>query len=105
MKKGDAVVLIMKKMLFAGENLDEKKYACKVFQYDTKREVIFLELENDDLPAISLDAIYECNIKEDNHLTVCTGRIGERYHNQHGKIIKLEINNGFYKINLKSVDK
>ena len=105
MKTGDAVVLIMKKMLSTGKGLDEKKYACKVVQYDAKREAIFLSLENDELPAISLDAVYECNIKEAQEVIACTGRIGERYCNQHGKILKLEINNGFYKINLKSVDK
>lgn len=105
MKTGDAVVLIMKKMLLAGEELAGKKYACKVVQYDAKREAVFLSLENDDLPAISLDAIYECNIREDYDLIACTGRIAERYCNQHGKILKFKINNGFYKINLKSVDK
>ena len=105
MKKGDAVILVMKKCLLANRELGDKMYACRVVQYDVKREVLYLALENDTLSAISLDAIYECNIKEEKDVVSCTGRIRERYENQHGKIIKLEIKSGFYKISVNSVDK
>ncbi|MBQ8559257.1 MAG: hypothetical protein IJ439_04660 [Tyzzerella sp.] len=105
MKPGNDAKLLMKKTLRKGSNLDEKPYLCKVFRYDVKQESIYLVLKNDEVTALSLDAIYECSIRESERDTFCTGRIKERYHNESGKILKFEIENGFYKINLKSVDK
>ena len=105
MKTGDKAVLTMKKVLLANTELDEKNYLCKVLRYEPKQECIYLVLENDLLPALSLDAIYECSIEETEDCIVCTGRIRERYINEFGNILKFEIENGFYKISLKSVDK
>lgn len=105
MKMGDAVVLVMKKQLVSGMELDEKKYLCHVCEYDTKKERIYLVLENDILPSISLDAVYECNVKTKEGVIVCNGRVIERYCTQSGKVITFQIKNGFYKISVKSVDK
>ena len=79
MKMGDAAVLVMKKQLVSGMELDEKKYLCQVSEYDTKKERIYLVLENDVLPSISLDAVYECNVKTNDGVIACTGRVKERY--------------------------
>ena len=105
MKPGNDAKLLMKKTLRKGGNLDENLYLCKVFRYDVKLESIYLVLENDELTALSLDGIYECRIHEAERDVFCTGRIRERYHSEAGKILKFEIENGFNKINLKSVDK
>ena len=105
MKTGDKAVLNMKKTLLVNTVPDEKNYLCEVLRYEPKQECIYLVLENDLLPAVSLDAVYECRIQEQKDTLICTGRIKERYYNAYGKILKLEIENGFYKINLKSVDK
>ena len=105
MKTGDKATLFMKKALLANAGMDEKKYICEVLRYEANRECIYLVLENDLLPAISLDAVYECRIHEQEKDIACTGRIRERYYNAEGKILEFEIENGLYKINLKSVDK
>ena len=105
MKIGDKATLIMKKALRENGAMDEKVYLCRVLRYETKQECIYLVLENDLLPAVSLDAIYECQIKEMKSALVCTGRIKERFYNEFGKILQFEIENGFYKISVKSVDK
>jgi len=105
MKQGSVATLWMKKALGATAVLDDKIYDCKVLLYDGKQECIYLVLENDLLPAISLDGIYECRVNQAEEQVLCTGRVRERYENQFGKILKFEIENGFYKINLKSVDK
>jgi len=105
MKTGDKVVLTMRKTLLANEQLDEKNYLCEVLRYEPKNECIYLVLENDLLPVISLDAVYECKIVEGEEERICTGRIKERFYNEYGKILVLEIENGFYKISVKSVDK
>ena len=105
MKRGTDAKIKMKKNLCKDVAMDQKVYFCKVLSYDAKQECIFLVLENDLLPALSLDAIYECIIEETEDRIVCTGRIRERYANEFGNILKFEIENGFYKISLKSVDK
>ena len=105
MKTGDKVVLTMRKTLLANEQLDEKNYLCEVLRYEPKKECIYLVLENDLLPTISLDAVYECQIQQNEETRICTGRIKERFYNECGKILQLEIENGFYKISVKSVDK
>lgn len=96
MKTGDKAVLNMRKILLANTELDEKNYLCQVLRYEPKQECIYLVLENDLLPAISLDAVYECKIWEHEDTLVCTGRIKERFYNEFGKILQLEIENGFY---------
>lgn len=105
MMKGNPAELIMKKTLCASAELDKKTYFCNVLRYDAREECIYLVLENTLLPDISLDAIYECIVYTSENKVICTGRVRERYNNEFGQILKFEIEKGFYKISLKSVDK
>lgn len=106
MRSGNKAELNMRKPLCKGVDMDQKTYLCSILRYDLAKECIYLVLENDSLKEISLDAIYECMIKETEKETImCTGRVIERFHEEKGKIIKFKIENGFYKINVKSVDK
>ena len=105
MKRGDAAVLVMKKVLCADIEMDKTKYLCEMLTFDEKRKALFLVVANHLLQAFSLDAIYECTIKENDAIISCTGRIKERFCNEYGQVVKFEIKNGFYKINVKSVDK
>lgn len=105
MKKGMDAQLRVKKVLSGKEEFDSKTYSCKILWYDAKQECIYLVLERDFLTELSLDCIYECEVADPEEHLVCIGRIRERYNNEFGKILKFEIQNGFYKINLKCVDK
>ncbi len=105
MKSGDRVILKMQKALRTDMVMDEKPYLCKVLRYDENLECIYLVLENDFLPIISLDVLYECSVLGKENEILCTGRVKERFQNEYGNIIKFEIKNGFYKITLNSVDK
>ena len=105
MKYGDKVKLYMKKSILVDEEKNEKIFDCNVLRYESKEESIYLMLENDELQNISLDAIYECELESQSEYVSCEGTVKERFYNEHGKILKLQIQNGFYKINVKLVDK
>lgn len=95
----------MKKSLLVKGTLDEKIYDCDVIRYEKKKESIYLLLRDKNLMDISLDGIYECIIYRGNVGIKCEGRIAERYVNQDKKIIRFQVEKGFYKINIKCVDK
>lgn len=105
MRKGDLAELRVKKVLISGNVPEELMHICKVLYLNEKEECLYLLLEESNLEELSLDSIYECNIKSKEMITKCTGRIKERYICSEGKVIKIQIENGFYKINIKSVDK
>ena len=105
MKKVDKVEIKMKKALCKSEKLDEQSYSCELLRYDSKKECLYFELGSADLTAFSLDAIYDCKLQSGTSVLECTGRIKERYCQKDKKTIKFEIENGFYKINIKLVDK
>ena len=105
MRKGDSATLCMKKMFRVGDTFDENVYSSTVLQYDEKEEYIYLQLQSGRLTDLSLDAIYECKIQTEKEQLNCTGRIKERYRGTAGKMFKFEIENGFYKRNLKEVYK
>lgn len=105
MKKGDRATLSMRKTLCVGGVLDEQEHSATVLHYDEKQECIYFFLQSGKLTDLSLDAIYECKIQTDKERLDCTGRIKERYFGEAGKTFKFEIENGFYKINIKCVDK
>lgn len=105
MKKVDCVEIKMKKALCAGAKLDEHTFVCDLLRYDSKRESLYLEVGMSDLTMFSLDAIYECKLQSGSSVLECTGRIKERYCQGNKKVIKFEIENGFYKNNIKLVDK
>lgn len=97
--------LKMKKMILAGGEFDENTYECDVLKYDNKEECIYLVLLEDEIDKISLDGIYRCIICRDGMGMECEGHIAERYTNHEGNVLKFQVTKGFYKINIKSVDK
>ena len=105
MKKGDRVELKMQKILRRGMVLDDTVYQCEFLQYDEREECLYLLTNSAKLEAFSLDVVYSCEIWTDTERMQCTGRVKERYCQEDGKTLKIEIENGFYKITIKSVDK
>ena len=105
MNNGNRAELKMKQMFHAGQENDKTVYSCTMLKYKANQEILKLSLDEGKLTDISLDAIYECKIFGDNSYLVCMGRIKERCQTAEGNILIFEIKNGFYKINLKSVDK
>lgn len=105
MKKVDRVEIKMKKALCTGAKIDEHTFVCELLRYDSRKESLYFEVGTSDLTMFSLDAIYECKLQSGTSILECTGRIKERYCQGNRKVIKFEIENGFYKINVKLVDK
>ena len=98
MYEGNAVDLQMEKVIAADAILDDETHHCQVFRYDMEEDYIYLQLKEDDLTAISLDAKYQCYISTRTELLFCTGVVQERYQCEHGKILVFHIENGFYTI-------
>lgn len=101
MKTGDVAELKMQKVLCKGQQMDEKTYICEILKYDAQQECVVLILKTDKLTDISLDAVYKCEVSRDGVCTWCTGRVYKRYCSAKGKILRLQVENGFYKINIK----
>lgn len=105
MRRGDMVEIKMQKTLRKGMKLEDAVYSCEFLKYDEKKECLYLLTKSAELSIFSLDAIYFCEIQTGIECMQCTGRVKERYCQKEGKTLKIEIENGFYKINIKSVDK
>ena len=105
MNNGNRAELKMEQNFHVSQEKNKTIYPCTMLKYQASQEIIKLLLEEGDLTDISLDAVYECKIFGDNSCLICTGRIKERYQGKDGKTLVLQIQNGFYKISLKSVDK
>lgn len=101
MRKGDRAELKMQKVLRTGQVSDDTVYTCVVSAYCAQQESLSLILQSGKLTDLSLDAIYTCEIHTEQEQLRCTGRIRERYCDIEGKILKMKIENGFYKINIK----
>ena len=71
---------------------------CRVYKYDLEEDYIYLELKEDDLTAISLDAKYRCYISTRTELLYCTGVVKERYRCEDTNLLKFRIENGFYNV-------
>ena len=67
-------------------------------KYDPEEDYIYLELKEDELTVISLDAKYRCYISTRTELLYCTGVVKERYCRDDRKFLKLRIENGFYNV-------
>ncbi len=93
-------MLKMKKTLKKDVKLSAYAYECDVYKYEENTESIYLTVSCS-LTDISLDAIYECKVMTDKKEVVMTGRVVERYINEDGNIVKLHIEKGFYKNNIK----
>ncbi len=100
MNKGEHATIKMQKTLCVGTILDEKEYPCEVLQYDEKNELLYLALIGEQLTKISLDAFYECVVEGEEPIS-CMCKVHERYLEGTSAVIKLQIKNGFYKINIK----
>ena len=94
MYEGKKAELEMKKAILAGGILESKVFQCKILAYHAEEERVYLLLEDDSLADIVLDAVYECRIET-----------GTTWHGSEGRIKEFQIENGFYKNSIKSVDK
>lgn len=97
--------LHMKTMILAGGELDESTYKCEILKYDNQEECIYLVLSEAEIDKISLDGIYQCVVYRDGCGIECEGRVTDRYTNHEGNVLRFQVMKGFYKINIKSVDK
>ena len=91
MYEGNAVDLQMEKVIVADGILDDETHHCQVFKYDMEEDYIYLQLKEEDLTVISLDAKYQCYISTRMDLLFCTGVVQERYQCEHGKILVFHI--------------
>ena len=89
--------LSMVRVILGESYYDESVYTCKIIRYIPEKECIYLLTGKTELPTFSLDALYECNIQNENEILGCQGFIKERYISKLGKVIVFEIQNGFYK--------
>ena len=105
MKQGDKAQLVVKKHLRKEYIKTYGDLEGTVIRYDAKEACVYLILENEELTAASLDIIYGCEVLSEEEKVTFTGRIKERYYNELGKVLKVEIENGFYKISINRVDK
>ena len=105
MYEGKKAELEMKRVILVGGILESKVFQCKILAYHAEEARVYLLLEEDSLEDILLDAVYEFRIETGRAWYVCEGRIQERYYNEQGKILEFQIENGFYKNSIKSVDK
>lgn len=105
MRQGDKARLTVKKHLRKNYIKSFGSLEGTVLRYDSKEATLYLILENEELTGVSLDIIYGCEVISNDEKMTFTGRVKERYYNELGKILKIEIENGFYKISLNSVDK
>ena len=85
MYEGNAVDLQMEKVIAADAILDDETHHCQVFRYDMEEDYIYLQLKEDDLTAISLDAKYQCYISTRTELLFCTGVVQEHISVNTGK--------------------
>ena len=105
MKKVDRVEIYMQRTLRVGDTTDKTVYPCEYLRYDSRKECLYLLAKDTALTAFSLDAVYICELQTGDEELQCTGRMKERSNQPVGKVLKIEIENGFYKNNIKPVDK
>ena len=98
MYEGNPVDLRMEKILSADRIFDDSTRQCRVRKYDPEEDIIYLELKEDKLEAVSLDAKYRCYISTRTELLYCTGVVKERYRQEDRSILKFRIENGFYNV-------
>ena len=96
MYEGNPVDLQMEKIISA--DVDDSNRKCTVYKYDLEEDYIYLELKEDDLGAIQLDAKYRCYISTKSELLYCTGVVKERYRSEDKNLLKFRIQNGFYNV-------
>ena len=90
----------MEELIGTKEEKSENSYEGIILMYDPKTECIYLNLEETDLSKISLDVSYRCTVFLGEEAEECVGRVRERLLGKSGNILILQIENGFYKINI-----
>lgn len=98
MYEGNPVDLRMVKVISADGIFDESTRQCRVHKYDPEEDFIYLELKEDHLTDISLDAKYRCYISTRTELLYCTGVVKERFLQEDKKVLRFRIENGFYNV-------
>lgn len=101
MYEGNYVDLQMAKTISADAVLDDTTHRCQVYKYDIEEDYIYLELKDEDLTVISLDAKYQCYISTKKEILYCTGVVKERYRSRFGNMVVFRIENGFYSVSEK----
>lgn len=101
MYDGDRAIITMIQNFKEDEEKDTTIYDCTVIEYQKEKEQIHLLMNEGQLKEISLDAIYECRVQTLKGEDVCNGVVNERYISRAGKVLELQIQNGFYEINIK----
>ncbi len=101
MYEGNTVDLQMSKTISADVALDDAAHKCKVYRYDMEEDYIYLELMDEDLTVISLDAKYQCYISARKELLYCSGVVKERFRSHDANMITFRIENGFYSVSEK----
>ena len=98
MYEGNRVDLQMEKVISTDGIFDDATHHCQVFRYDLEEDYIYLQLKEEDMTAISLDAKYKCYISSKKELLYCNGVIKERYQSENGNMLVMKIENGFYSV-------
>lgn len=98
MYEGNPVDLQMEKIISADGIFDDTTRKCQVYKYDLEEDHIYLELKEEGLTSISLDAKYRCYISTRSELLYCTGVVKERYRSEDKNLMKFRIENGFYNV-------
>ena len=101
MYEGNMAKIRMDRNLIIGGTTDDTQFDCIVLGYDEQEGSLLLTLQAGVLTELSLNAIYRCEIYMGEHNIWCTGTIADRCCTGDGKIVKMKIQNGFYKINIK----
>ena len=96
MYEGFTVDLQMERVISADGLFDEGTHRCHILQYDKDDDYIRLQLDEDDLNVISLDAKYQCYITTKDELLLCTGVVQKRFRSEDTNILIFKIENGFY---------
>ena len=102
MYENSPVELRMGKTISADTVFDDTIHRCKVFRYDIEQDYIHLELKENDLREISLDAKYQCYIYTKSENLYCSGVVKERFRSENGNMILFKIENGFYNVDERS---
>lgn len=98
MYEGNPVDIQMERVISADGIFDDTTHHCQVLRYDLEEDYIYLQLKEEDLTSISLDAKYQCYISTKAELLFCTGVVKERYRSEDENVIVFRIENGFYNV-------
>lgn len=105
MYEGNLVRLRLENSMNGSKNMEGMVHECQVLSYEDDKDRLVMLLRKGDLSSIQLSAKYECVIFDETKGLRCSGEVEKRYRGEKGNIIEFYIKNGFYKINLNSVDK